>query len=484
MRDFFLVAIAGFAGGIFVSSYLSLGYSVAAAIFLLGVCLFLVKRARVLDISPLLPVLLIALSFGVARFQSAEIPREFDTLLGERVSLEGHIVRDVDVRETGQLVVFLAQGARAKISIFTDAYPRYQYGDRLKVSGVLKKPEDFSVSGGRTFDYETYLEKDGILYQVFRPQIEILARGEGSVIYKTLFAIKRAFLEKLSLVIPEPAAGLAAGELLGVKQALGKELLAAFVATSVVHVVVLSGFNITVIGEWIMRGLLLVPRLSRKGAYGIAGIFIVLFVLMTGAEAPAVRAMIIALIGLFGRATGRAGDATRLLIVAGALMLLHNPKLLVFDPAFQLSFVATLGLIHLTPHIVPYVRWIRWIYLRDIVSATVAAQVAVLPLLLYMTGIFSVVSFPANVLTLMAVPISMGVSFATGVLAFVSPLLAAPAAWVATLLLNYQIAVVEFFAGLPFATYSIPVFGVWVVWVVYAASVYFLRKSVVESRHA
>jgi hypothetical protein len=92
-----------------------------------------------------------------------------------------------------------------------------------------------------------------------------------------------------------------------------------------------------------------------------------------------------------------------------------------------------------------------------------ATQVLVLPLLLYSTGVFSVVALVVNVLVLPVVPLTMLLIFLSGMLGFVSHLLALPIAFGAYLLLSYIISVVEHFAALPFAAFSVPTFPFWVV---------------------
>src|SRR5690606_5955202 len=139
--------------------------------------------------------------------------------------------------------------------------------------------------------------------------------------------------------------------------------------------------------------------------FGAVGI--ILFAIMVGGGATVVRASIMALLSLIARATGRLYEVTIALIVAGFIMVLWSPRVLVFDPSFQLSFLATLGLIHATPL---FERWLRMIpeyfSLRTIISATLGTQLFVLPLLLFMTGVFPMYSPLANALVLPAVPIA------------------------------------------------------------------------------
>ena len=159
---------------------------------------------------------------------------------------------------------------------------------------------------------------------------------------------------------------------------------------------------------------------------------------------------------------------TRVFFIAGFFMLLHNPKILVFDVSFQLSFLATVGLIYFSPLIEPKVKWVteKW-KLREIVVATISTQIFVLPFLLYKTGLFSVVSLPVNLLILTAIPATMLLGFLAGTSAFVSAALATPFAWGAYTLLAYELGVVEWFARLPFASITLAAFPSWLAILVY-----------------
>lgn len=134
--------------------------------------------------------------------------------------------------------------------------------------------------------------------------------------------------------------------MLGVKESLGEGLEEDFVDTGLVHIVVLSGYNVTIIAEAIIRTLSFVSVMA--GIY-IGGIAIAVFAIMTGAGATIIRASIMAILALIARATGRRYEITRALFIAGFLMILENPYILLYDISFQLSFLATVGLIYLSP---------------------------------------------------------------------------------------------------------------------------------------
>jgi competence protein ComEC len=399
-------------------------------------------------------------------------------LVGERVVMRGVVIGEPDTRETNVRLLVridkieragLPQIASERVLIFTDLFPEYRYGDEILIRGILERPQNRAqVAGEEQFDWVAYLAKDRIYHQMFRPEIEILSHDGGNALILSLYRIKNSFLDNLKRIIPEPESALAGSLIVGGKQSLGKDLLADFQTTGVIHIVVLSGFNLSVVAYGIMK---LLERLPRSVGFlgGVLGI--TLFALMAGAGAATVRAAIMALIVVLARGLGRRFDATMALVVAGFAMLIYQPSLLVYDTGFQLSFLATAGLIYISPLIEERLRWVpRWRYLdmRGLTSATIAAQIAVLPWLLYKIGTLSLLALPVNLLVLPFVPAAMLFGFLAGALGWVFTLVAVPFGWIVYAILFYMISVVQFFADIPFAAVVIHKFPLWVAILLYA----------------
>jgi competence protein ComEC len=179
------------------------------------------------------------------------------------------------------------------------------------------------------------------------------------------------------LLLPAQLSGL----LLGAKQALGKDLLTEFSRAGVSHIVVLSGYNIAIVAETIMA-LLTYFSLPSLFTFIIGCISIILFTILSGGGASATRAMIMVLVALFAKKTNREYLVGRAFGFAVILMLSLNPGLLVFDPSFQLSILATIGIVFVSPIISPFISFINERFgLREIVSSTLATQIIVLPFL-------------------------------------------------------------------------------------------------------
>ena len=142
--------------------------------------------------------------------------------------------------------------------------------------------------------------------------------------------------------------------------------------------------------------------------------------------------------------------------------------LLVYDVGFQLSFLATLGLIVVSPQFENLMSSVPSRgQLKEFFIATISTQVMILPLLLYQIGQFSVVAVLVNMLVLPMVPVAMMLTFITGVVALLSPHLAAVVGVLAFLSLKYIILLATSFAALPFASFIVPAFPFFVVPVLY-----------------
>ncbi len=414
-----------------------------------------------------------------------QLSSAFAGLVDTNVVLTGTVAADPDIRETTQRVqVSVHEGKEsARILAVLPLYPALEYGDTVSVSGTLALPEAFATDGGRSFDYLHFLAKNGIFALMEQASMERLDTPVPVAAYvpRTLYAARHLFALGVSRALPEPMSSLAVGLLAGGKQGLGKVLLDAFTVSGLLPIIVLSGYNVMIVAEAILRSLQFAPK---RIAIGIASVSILLFVLAAGGGASAVRAGIMAGVGLFARATSRTYDALRALIFVLVLMLLMNPLLLIYDPGFQFSFMATLGLIIGAPKVEPYLAWVKSSMLREVLATTIAAQVFVLPLLLYETGNLSLVAVPANVLVLPVIPLTMLLSFIAGLVGILIPALAAYVGLPAFVLLSSIIGVATLTAGLPLAAVTVPSFPFLLVLVLYVLLGFGIKHTTARSGSA
>lgn len=433
----------------------------------------------------IISVLVLTFSFGIFRFHLVDVPNPaiFESQVGQKAFFSGEIVDEPNIKENSQQLTVEAQvgkdprqggASKTGILITTGLDTEYKYGDEISISGKLEKPKNFITDTGKEFDYVNYLRKDGILYVLGFPKIEIVSRGNGNFIQSALFSAKEKFLEKMNFAINGPENLLMGGLILGEKSSFNQALRQSFVNTGTIHIVALSGYNVTIVAEWIMK-LFHQVNFGLPAQAGISmGIFaIILFIIMTGGSSTAIRAGIMAILALIARATGRNYDVTRALILAGVFMIILNPFLLVFDVSFQLSFIATIAVIFFAPRIEKYFMWVpKFFQLRDIVSVTCAAYIFVFPFILYKMGNFSLVALPANVLILPFIPFTMMLGFITGFAGLIWYVFAVPLGFISYLFLHYELSVIGFFSNLPFAAFSFPDFPLWLTLIIYAYFIY------------
>lgn len=467
--------VCGFSVGIFAYSVLNFGWSFAVFVLILAL-IFAGARA----VFPRLAYTLCAaccvfIALGVARalLADAPLPDTFVSDLKERVQYDGVVVGDPDLRDATSRtpVVVEKDNATTKMLVVASRTQEAVVGDHVHVSGTLAVPEPFDTDGGRVFRYDKYLERDGIRFIMNFASMRVTEQAPWYSVSMMLARMKHAFLNGLTTALPEPYASLAGGIVIGGKSGLGAELKDAFARSGIIHIVVLSGYNIMVVAEWVMAAFGAL-RLRRRLSAVLGALAVVVLVGIAGFSAAAMRAMIMALIALYARATGKSYVAGRALLVTVFVMLIWNPLYLAFDPGFSLSVAATAGLIWLSPTIEKWLSVIVHDFWRDIVSTTFAAQVAVLPLLLYQTGNLSLVSLPANVLVAPVIPATMGFSALAGVVGMLfggfAPVVSIVIGYPAYLTTSYLILVAEDAAALPAAAVTLPAFQFWIVLLAYA----------------
>lgn len=467
-QAFWAIAI-GFLAGVFFRSLVPFGWWGIGFLLLLGGSALLValfedirKPAGVLA-----GIALLSCAAGAMRLQTAVFTGDpvLNTRIGQSVVLDGIVSDEPDARETSTLVHVAVHSSGAAgtpvsagVLVILPAHALVRYGDTVRIEGVLKLPETFDTGLGRQFNYPEYLAMQGIGYEVSFARLD--TRGNaGNPLKAAAFAVKKKYLEGTRAVLPEPESGLAGGITVGDKRSIGPELSAVFQRDSLIHMVVLSGYNITVVLNTVARALQGAPQVLRfGGSIGVVAFFIV----MSGGASSATRSGLMALIAVFARATHRTYLGGRALVAVAVLMVAWNPLILVFDPSFQLSALATLGLVLLTPVFsVWFARVPERFGAREILASTCATQLMVLPLLLYQNGTLSLVALPANLFALAPVPLAMLASFIAALAGMALGTLGAVLALPAYALLWYVIGVAQFFSSFPFAAVSLPAFSAW-----------------------
>lgn len=490
---FFLFIIFYIAGTLF-SSITSAGFSFSFFLGVLAVnfllCHFIFRESSQV-IFLLFALAFLACSLAGFRFAS----KDFHTLPAELISKRGTIQMDLVVidepKDKGSYIEYVGKSKTfdEKFIIRSERTPRFSYGDNVLFNGNFEKVAPFETETGKLVRYDKILSSRDIYFVLSHATGELVQKNAANSFRGFLFSAKSILLRNIKNHVPEPYATLVAGVVFGSDDTLGSTLDDAFKAAGITHITVLSGYNLAVVASIILAIFTFLPLTPRLIAASIA---IVLFALMAGGGASVLRATLMVILMLFAKASGKRYLAGRMLLFAGAVMLFLNPKLLLYDLGFQLSFIATGALIWLSPYVErKLVRIPKRFGIRDVIATSISAHMAVLPLLLFTIGSVSLFGVFANIIVLPVVPILMLLGSVVSVLGFVSNAFLFPFIYITWKIAGFIIFIASAFSEFPFATlgFSIPLvivlicmYTVFFMWVFPAIKPFFQNKLAKQKR--
>lgn len=433
-------------------------------------------KFQTFEIYGILGFCLLFLVLGIVRFQISEFNIANDKLSKfndkpEKVILLGRIIGESDIRDSSQKLKVKVEDSIVLIT--ANRYPEYKYLDKIKITGNLKTPPEFE-----DFNYKNYLLKDNIYSVMDFPKIELVSNKHEynaiSFLYEKILFLKEKLIRSIDSNFSTPQNSILGGIVFGNDENMPKDLRDKFNATGLSHLTAVSGGNIIIL-IYILMFFLLFLGFWRGQAFYFSVIFIWLYIVLVGLPASGVRAAIMGSIFLLAEKLGRQNTSSRTIVLAGALMLFQNPLLLFYDIGFQLSFLASMGIIHLKPQI-DYLfekigntlflkRFKSWVFVivkkelkveekfdkafkfaLDIIGVTISAQIFILPVIIYNFGSMSLVAPITNLFILPIVPFLMVFGFLASILGIFSGFLS----WVFALpcyaMLFYFLKVLDVFS--------------------------------------
>lgn len=428
----------------------------------------------------------------VAIAQARDKFKETTASLPESKNINTTVQIDSDVTRSIDRVVFFARDNKYRYKITAPPSLEKRFGDCIAVSGVALRPENKgNTESLYSFPYREYLAKDNISLllkvKTFEtppscPPLSTYKRVQASFMKHKQMLIK-IFLEQYE----QPYAGLAAGVLIAGKGLMDKRSLDMFKKTSLSHVVVLSGSNVSIILVCIkifVGWLFFWKRTESVWIEWLKKILILLavwaFVLLTGGGAPIYRAVASAFCGLilFDKQTSQIYALSVVILI----LTIINPFQTLYDPSFHLTCCATFGLILFSKPIGDKIKFsvLRFIpnWLREIIAVTLATQVFVFPYIVFMASSFSSVFLLSNVLVLPLIPFIMLFGFLTMLGSLIGiPFLVSMCVWINNFFLHFVFWVVEILAEIPYAYIEFGREKSLVVLILYFASLFFCFRS-------
>ena len=438
------VACTGFLVGVWLALYVFTAWWViipAGAIGLLCLVLRLGISISILIAS----MVFVGLSYGSQVRGGVSVYQEFYSM---HVTVEGR-VREDPTFKNGSLSLQLesiklgGRGIAGSVWASTRTKADIKRGDIVTIMGEL----------GEGFGNFPASLPSSVVENVERP-----VPGDVGRVVRDWFA------DAIRTVIPEPQASLGIGYLTGQKSALPDDLAEALKIAGLTHVVVASGYNLTILVRLSRR---LFARVSAFASTAISGMLVAAFMAMTGMSPSMARAGLVSGLSLATWYYGRTIHPFVLLPFAAAVTVALNPSYLWGDIGWQLSFAAFAGVMIVAPLLQQYFFGDKKPgIIRQVLSETVAAHVVTVPIVAQTFGVISNVAIPANLLIVPLVPLAMLLTFIAGIAALAMPFVAGIVALPATWLLTYTTSMATYFADLPWSQLALEI-GWWVSLVYY-----------------
>lgn len=367
----------------------------------------------------------------------------YDQLYLRHVTISGSISDDIDINKRAQMVLRLnnvdvrGHHLTGKMWVTLRTHHLLERSDRVTLEGKV-------TEGFGTFAASVY---DAKLIKVHPPtQPDVALR------------VRNWFAGGVKLATNEPQTSLGLGYLLGQRRGLPEALSAALIATGLTHVVVASGYNLTILVRLARR---LFEKISKYLSFLASSLMILGFIAVTGMSPSMARAGLVAGLSLITWYYGRHIHPFVLLAIAMAITLFINPSYAWGDLGWQLSFAAFAGVMIVAPIMNAYFFGdAKEKTLRRILIETLSAQVCTLPIILYAFGQMSVIAPIANIMILPLVPLAMLGTFIAGIGGLALPMAAQVIGLPAELVLSYMTQTIEYMGKLPWAVQQFTVSSV------------------------
>ncbi len=313
---------------------------------------------------------------------------------GQHVSFQATLLKEPQVFSRYQRLSANINSTQ-EVFITTSVFSQLHYGDTVVITGTLK---------------ERAISKNKTIMTMSYPKIQVV-KDSPSTPLRVFLAISSFIRQKaISLfekTLPSTSSSLLLGIVFGIKESLTAEFAKDLRIAGVFHVVAASGMNVTFVGGFLSS--LFGFFLKRQIAILASVIGITFYAVLAGLDPPIVRASIMGTLVFTGQLIGRQTLGAYGLFLSGFAMLFFSPNL-IFDVGFQLSFLATLGLLYIRP-VLEQGKNVKTLLEKSIIGegvlTTVAAQAATLPILVSNFGTYSLWSVVVNGLVLWTIPTLM-----------------------------------------------------------------------------
>jgi competence protein ComEC len=304
-------------------------------------------------------------------------------------------------KEGGRKKFFKVSGDVQTFLLQSNVLP--QVGDTLRIFGELSIPKQVLNPG--EFDFGSFLAQKNI-HAVFRTigqkSVRVVQMGPRFLPSRVLAEIRRSLAVLIDKLYGASEAAILKALVLGLRGDVAPEVRGQFMKTGTIHLLAISGLNITMIAGTFYFMFLFSGIGHRKTAF-LTILIVIVYVGLAGAGIPVQRAGYASVLVLLGVLIGRPTNLLNALCFAFFVLLLWNPKSF-WNIGFQLSFLSVFSLMLVLPLLSRLSAWTLSL------GSSLAVLFGTFPVVLYHFNIFSPVSVFAN---LVAIPLFDAALFST-----------------------------------------------------------------------
>ncbi len=389
--------------------------------------------------------------------------------LEERVELEGYVAQEPIYQHEFARVIFKVEGEETFfVQSNIPRFPRLQVGQVCRIYGELVEPESFEE-----FDYKEFLRNRRIYYIMRYPFLDCSEERRGLVLKNKLMDFKRDVRLEVEQRMSEPQASLFLGVLFGERRVFEEEFDEALRVASITHIIVASGYNVSIIFLGINKVFFFVPKRPRT----LLTIFLIwLYCILAGLSPSIIRATIMLSLTLLAVYYGVVSNINIIFFSSAFFFILIDPRILK-EIGFLLSISATGALIYLTPVLdswiqkvlsltIPFdnLRNLLYKFLQNYFVPSLACTIFTMPIIAYSFQQISIVGVVTNILILPVLEYTLILGFITFFFNIFSEFISQILFLTIWAQLKYFELVVDFLGNLEFASHdvyiTVPIIGV------------------------
>ncbi len=344
---------------------------------------------------------------------------------------------------------------KEKTLVYASNAYKIEYGDIIFVSGKINIPEKPTFP--YIFDYNLYLQRENIYTLFYQQSFEFIEK-QPNKIKQLSFKIRDGIENRIDEFFKEPVSSILKSMVTGNKTSLDKDIKEDFINTGLIHILVISGLHIGFCAAIFMFCFKLLG-LKSNYIYLLTIPTLFFYTLLTGANPPAIRAAIMFSCLLVALMLNREPLVYNALALSALIILIFNPQSL-FTASFQLSFLATFGILYLYPKFNVCFGRIKNKYIHfiwDIICVTLSAQIALIPLLIFYFGKLSIISFVLNLIIVPVIPLIICLFFMFYISTFISYYVSLSISLLLSYLVKFILYIINYSASLD---YSVAFFAV------------------------